>query len=68
VGGAEAKEEPRQGAPGAARRGPQGHRGGGAAEAAALEAEEKAIGPRIEALLAEWEAIEKEIAWAAVTE
>ncbi len=31
-------------------------------EIAALKAEEKALGPRIETLLAEWEALEKEIA------
>ena len=32
-----------------------------AAEIAALEEEEKALGPRIDALIAEWEALEKEI-------
>ena len=31
------------------------------AEVAAIEAEEKALGPRIAGLMAEWEALEKEI-------
>ena len=32
-----------------------------AADVAALEAEEQALGPKIDALVAEWEAVEKEI-------